>query len=228
MFRKEFAEVISRTGMIPVKDLRPLLNNDDKFDVTELKITEFEFFDDLKFAKVVAEKSGLTFIDLSAAKIPDSILMSIKKSDAIKHRCIPIQKTAKAVSVAVFDPSIKNNKQELQTLFQHNVELILTNIKSWQMIFDRMQDSLDDILETIREIKPDDLEGDNKDIKDEDIGDDVIRSVNKILAEAFVSKASDIHVEPYENIFRIRFRIDGTLQEISRPSSKWLHQWFQG
>ena len=222
MFRKEFADVISKTGMIPVKDLRPLMANEDKFEVSELKLVQLEFFDDLKFAKVVAEKSGLTFIDLSNAKIPDSVLSLIKKSDAIKHRCIPIQKTAKAVSVAVFDPSIKSNKSELQTLFQHNVELILTNIKSWQLIFDRMQDSLDDILETIREIKPDDVNSENKEVKNEDIGEDVIRSVNKILAEAFVTKASDIHVEPYEHIFRIRFRVDGTLQEISRPSSKMV------
>ena len=219
MFRKEFADVISKTGMIPVKDLRPLLNNEDKFDVTELRLMKFDFFDDLKFAKVVAEKSGLTFIDLSAAKIPDNIISLIKKSDAIKHRCIPIQKTSKAVSVAIFDPSIKSNKAELQTIFQHNVELILTNIKSWKLIFDRMQDSLDDILETIKEVKADGNVDQEKTVKNEDIGEDIIRSVNKILAQAFVMKASDIHVEPYENIFRIRFRVDGTLQEISRPNS---------
>ena len=165
MFRKEFADVISKTGMIPVKDLRPLMNNKDKFDVTELKLIKFDFFDDLKFAKVVAEKSGITLIDLSSAKIPDSVLTLIKKSDVIKHRCIPIQKTSKAVSVAIFDPSIKGKKSELQTLFQHNVELILTNLKSWQMIFDRMHDSLDDILETIREVKADSVEDDGHEIK---------------------------------------------------------------
>ena len=149
MFRKEFADVIGKTGMIPVKDLRPLLANKDGHDVTELKLVDFDFFDDVKFAKLVAEKYGLTYLDLANAKIPDGVLTLLKKSDAIKYRCIPIQKTAKAVSVAVYDPSICDIRKELQTLFQHNVEIILTNIDSWKSIFSRLVDSLDDLLESV-------------------------------------------------------------------------------
>jgi len=224
MFRKEFVDVISQTGMVPVKDLRPLLANKNENEITELKLTEFDFFDDVKFAKVVAEKWSLTFIDLSNAKIGDNILSLIKKSDAIKYRVIPIQKTAKAVTVAVFDPSISKIKPELQTLFQHNVEIILTNINSWRKIFSRLTDSIDDILESIREVRTEagNEEPGQQGKEKEEIGEDVIRLVNKILAEAFIKKASDIHVEPYEHIFRIRFRIDGSLQEVSRPNKKLM------
>ena len=218
MFRKEFADVISKTGMIPIKDIRELLTNKDRHAVTELELLKFDFFDDVKFAKLVADKYSMTYIDLSKAKIGDNVLSLIKKSDAIKFRVIPIQKTAKAVSIAVYDPSLENIKGELQTLFQHNVELILTNIDSWKLLFNRMSDSIDDILDSIREVRTESVADDSP--ADKDIGDDVIRLVNKILAEAFIKKASDIHVEPYEHIFRIRFRIDGTLQEISRPNPK--------
>jgi type IV pilus assembly protein PilB len=220
MFRKEFADVISKTGMVPLKDLRPLLADKSK-DVTELKLLELEFFDDVKFAKVVAEKYNITFIDLSNAKVADATLGLIKKSDAVKFRCIPIQKTAKAVSVAVFDPSIQDLKQDLQTLLQHNVEIILTNITSWSKLYARMLDSIDDLLDTIKEILPDSAQ-EEKEVKDTDIGEDIIRLVNRILAEAFVKKASDIHTEPYENSFRIRFRIDGSLQEVHRLNKKLM------
>jgi type IV pilus assembly protein PilB len=216
MFRKEFSEVISKTGMIPVKDMRSLLLDKDPNKISELELLQLQFFDDIKFAKQVAENYRLTFIDLSKAKVKEQTIKLIKKSDAIKYRCMPIQKTSKAVTLAIYDPTIPNFKAELQTIFQHPVEFILTNIGSWQKIFGQVKESLEELLHTVREIKPE-QERKEDNIKEEDIGDDVINFVNKTLAEAFIMKASDIHVEPYEKVFRIRFRVDGGLQEMSTP-----------
>lgn len=216
MFRKEFAEVIGKTGMVPLKDLRPLMMEKDPNVVSELGLLNFDFFDDIKFAKQVAENNHLTFIDLSKAKVLERTITLIRKSDVLKFRVLPIQKTAKSVSLAIYDPTIVNYKADLQTLFQHPVEFILTNLKSWQKIFGMVTESIDELLETIYEIRGDTVETEEN-VREEDIGDDVIRYVNKILADAFLKKASDIHVEPYENNFRIRFRIDGTLVEVVRP-----------
>lgn len=216
MFRKEFIDVITKTGMVPLKDLRPLVLDKDPLIISELGLLQFKFFDDVKFAKIIAENFGLTYIDLLKAKIPERTLKLIKKSDIIKHRVIPIQKNAKAVSVAIFDPSILKSQAEIQTIFQYPVEFILTSISSWSDIFTRVPESIEDVLETIREIKPDSAKKEEN-IKEDDIGDDVIRYVNRFLAEAFVSKVSDIHIEPYENNFRIRYRVDGNLVEAVKP-----------
>ncbi|CBW25057.1 type IV pilus assembly protein [Halobacteriovorax marinus SJ] len=215
MFRKEFADVIGKTGMIPIKDLRPLLLDKNPSKVSELGLLSLSFFDDIKFAKQVAENYNLTFIDLSKAKIPDKTIKLIRKTDVLKYRVLPIQKTAKAVSLAVYDPSVVALKTELQTLFQHPVEFILTNIGSWAKIFERVTESIDELLETIKEVKPTDQK--EEAVNEEDIGEDVIRFVNRILADAYVRKASDIHIEPYENNFRVRFRVDGTLMEVAKP-----------
>lgn len=217
MFRKEFSDVISKTGMVPIKDLRPLLMDKDPNSIAELGLLDFDFFDDIKFAKQVAEKHKLTFIDLSKAKIKERTIKLIKKSDVLKYRVLPIQKTAKAVSVAVYDPTIVSLKSELQTVFQHPVEFILTNIGSWKKIFGRVEESIDELLDTIHEVKNDD---NDETVKEEDIGDDIIKYVNRVLAEAFIKKASDIHIEPYEKTARIRFRIDGTLVEMEAPPKK--------
>ena len=216
MFRKEFAEVISKTGMVPAKDLRPLLLEKEPKKVSEMGLLNLDFFDDIRFAKQLAENYKLTFIDLSKAKIKERTIKLIKKSDAVKYRALPIQKTAKAVSVAIYDPTIIEFQKELQTVFQHPVEFILTNIGSWNKIFGRVTESIDELLGTIKEVKAD--SENDADVKEEDIGDDVILYVNKILADAFIRKASDIHVEPYEKVFRIRFRIDGSLHEVDSPS----------
>ncbi len=219
MFRKEFSEVISQTGMIPAKDLRSVLLDEDPKSISELGLLDLDFFDDIKFAKILAEKYKLTFIDLTKAKVKERTLKLIKKSDVIKYRALPIQKTAKAVSVAIYDPTIVELKTELQTVFQHQVEFILTNLSAWKKIYGRVTESIDELLSTIKEVKP---EEDNADGQEEDIGDEIINYVNRLLADAFIKKASDIHVEPYEKSFRIRFRIDGTLHEVSTPPTKLM------
>jgi len=221
MFRKEFSQVISETGMIPVKDMRALLQDKDPKVVSELGLLELDFFDDIKFAKILAEKYQLTFIDLTKAKIKERTLKLIKKSDVFKYRALPIQKTAKAVSVAIYDPTILEYRKELQTVFQHQVEFILTNLSAWNKIYGRVTESIDELLGTIKEVK---AEGDKpeENIVEEDIGEEVIGYVNKILAEAFIKKASDIHVEPYERSFRIRFRMDGSLHEVEKPNIKLM------
>ncbi len=215
MFRKEFVEVITKTGMVPIKDLRPLIIDKDPLIISELGLLQFKFFDDVRFAKQVAENYNLTYIDLSKAKIPERIFKIVKKSDIIKYRVIPIQKNAKAVSVAIYDPSLIKLQAELQSLFQYPIDFILTSISSWADIFSRVPESIEDVLETIREIKNDSKKEEN--INEDDIGDDVIRYVNRILAEAFVTKCSDIHIEPYETNFRIRYRQDGSLVEAAKP-----------
>ena len=123
MFRKEFADVIGKTGMIPVKDIRDLLLNKDPHTITEFNLLNFDFFDDIRFAKTLSEKFNLTFIDLSRAKINDNVISLVKKTDAIKYRCIPIQKTAKAVTLAIFDPSIEKLKSNYKPYFSTTLSL---------------------------------------------------------------------------------------------------------
>jgi type IV pilus assembly protein PilB len=221
MFRKEFAEVISETGMIPAKDMRPMLMDKDPKSISELDLLSLDFFDDIKFAKILADKYQLTFIDLTKAKIKERTIKLIKKSDVLKYRALPIQKTAKAVSVAIYDPTVVAFQTELQTVFQHPVEFILTNISAWKKINERVIESIDELLSTIHEVKGNEEEK-KDDIQDVDIGDEVINYVNKVLAEAFIRKASDIHIEPYERSFRIRFRMDGTLHETHKPHIKLM------
>ncbi|MDC0255754.1 ATPase, T2SS/T4P/T4SS family [Bacteriovoracales bacterium] len=222
MFRKEFAIVIGNTGMIPAKDLRPLLQNKEPLQISEFELLKFDFFDDIKFSKQVAENYEMTFLDLGNAKIENNILGLLKKSNVIKYRCIPIKKTGKSVSVAIFDPSIVEIKEEIQRIFQHPVEFILTNLGAWEKIFSRLTESFDEIIGSVKEIGSTQEEIKEEEIDEKDIGEDVISYVNKFLAEAFIKKASDIHIEPYEKIFRLRFRIDGSLIEADRPSRKLM------
>lgn len=215
MFRESFVEVVTNTGMATLKELRKLTLNKEPDEVTEFELLRFGHFDEIKFAKVVSEKYGMTFIDLKNAKVPQETIAILKRKDIMKHRAIPIQVTKAKVTLATFDPSSVEGKKELEQALQKPVEFILTNISSWRKLFSKVKESIDDLLDTIYEVKGGDQ--DETVMKAEDIGDDVVTFCNRILAEAFVTSASDIHVEPYEKTFRIRFRMDGTLKTVMTP-----------
>ena len=222
MFRKEFAEVISSMGMVPIKDLKPLLKDDREDVISELSLLDLSFFDDIRFAKQLAERNKLTFINLSKAKIKDSNFKLIKKSQALKYRIVPVQKTSEALSLAIYDPTVMKYKVEIQTIFQYPVKFILTNIASWKKIFGNIKDSLEDLLKTVEEVTTAANDDEAENIVESDIGDDVILLVNKILVVAYMHGASDIHIEPYQTRLRTRLRVDGILQEVDSPSKKHM------
>lgn len=216
MFRKQFSDVISKTGMIPLKDLRHLLVNKDDTVISELELLSYGFFDDVKFAQTVSKSYNVPFINLSNTKIDDRYIQLMKKFEIIKYRAIPVKKTIKSVVVAIYDPSVLSEIDALRNILQTNVEFVLTNIGSWSKLYERVKVSIDDLVLTIKEIVPDSVSGEEGTpvFDADDIDDDIIQTVNRILAEAYVKKASDIHIEPYERKFRIRFRMDGQLLEV--------------
>jgi type IV pilus assembly protein PilB len=223
MIRNEFIEIVTNTGMATLKELRRIsMGRDD--EINEFELLSMPYFDENKFAKLCSEKFSQTFIDLRNAKVPTETLSSLKKRYVIKHRAIPIQKTANKITLATFDPSIIQDvgcKKELSDLFKKQVEFILTNISSWRKLYAGIKDSVDDLINNIQEVTSYNMVQEES-IKAEDISDDVVTFVNRLLAEAYVKKASDIHVEAYEKIFRVRFRIDGNLIEVAQPPKSML------
>lgn len=221
MIRKEFIDIVTATGMATLKELRRLsMGRDD--EINEFELLSMQYFDENRFAKICSERYSINFIDLRNAKVPQDTLSSLKKRYVIKWRSIPIQKTATKVTLATFDPSVVGDgSRELQDVFKKQVEFILTNISSWRKLYSNVKDSVDDLINNIQEVNSLTLQED-RDVKAEDISDDVVTFVNRLLAEAYVKKASDIHVEPYERIFRVRFRMDGTLVEVAQPPKSMM------
>ena len=221
MIRKEFIDIVTNTGMATLKELRRLsMGKED--EINEFELLAMPYFDENKFAKVCSERYSLTFIDLRNAKVPADTLSALKKKLVIKWRAIPIQKTANKITLATFDPSVVGEAtKELTDVFKKQVEFILTNISSWKKLYAGIKDSVDDLINNIQEVTAaSSAQEDN--LKAEDISDDVVTFVNRLLAEAFVKKASDIHVEPYERIFRVRLRIDGNLVEVAQPPKSMM------
>ena len=221
MIRKEFIDIVTNTGMATLKELRRLsMGKDD--EINEFELLAMPYFDENKFAKVCSERFSITFIDLRNAKVPPETLSTLKKKLVIKWRAIPIQKTATKITLATFDPSVvAEATKDLADVFKKQVAFILTNLSSWRKLYSGIKDSVDDLINNIQEVTAASTAQDDN-LKAEDISDDVVTFVNRLLAEAFVKKASDIHVEPYEKIFRVRLRIDGNLVEVAQPPKSMM------
>ena len=221
MIRKEFIDIVTNTGMATLKELRRLsMGKED--EINEFELLAMPYFDENKFAKVCSERFSMTFIDLKNAKVPLDTLSTLKRKQVIKWRVIPIQKTATKITLATFDPSVvAEATKELSDIFRKQVEFILTNISSWRKLYSGIKDSVDDLINNIQEVTAASTALEEN-LKAEDISDDVVTFVNRLLAEAFVKKASDIHVEPYEKIFRVRLRIDGNLVEVAQPPKSMM------
>ncbi len=221
MIRNEFIKIVTDSGMATQRELKRIsIGKDD--EVNEFELLSMPHFDENKFAKMCSERFALTFIDLRNAKVPTETLQTLKKKYVVKWRAIPIQKTNTKLTLATFDPSvIEGATKELSDLNKKHVEFILTNISSWKKLYAGIKESVDDLINNIQEVTSTSA-GADENVKAEDISDDVVTFVNRLLAEAFVKKASDIHVEPYEKIFRIRLRIDGNLVEIAQPPKSMM------
>lgn len=175
-------------------------------------------------AACAAEEFGDPLIDLSALSV-DSIPKGLVDHNLlVKHHAVPLFKRGNRLYVAVSDPTNLQAFEEIRFNTGLNVETIVAEENKLSQLLDAMTseaegnafDQLDEDLEDI------DVGG-GEEKKESDDGasgaDDapIVRFVNKLLLDAIKIGASDLHFEPYEKTYRVRFRTDGILREVARP-----------
>ena len=175
-------------------------------------------------AKILSRSFGYPLIDLNAfdtAMIPDGI----RNEKLIrKHNAVPLFLRGKVLFVAMSDPTNVDALEDIQFNTGFPTELVLTNDKNLQIFIDKILEEESDTLD-ISDIDAEELSG--IDVQEERQEDDVVSAdkedapivvyINKILLDAIRKGASDLHFEPYEKSYRIRFRVDGILTEMAKP-----------
>jgi len=171
-----------------------------------------------------AEEYGLPLIDVSA--LDPEILENGLLSEKIirKHHVLPIQKRGNKLHVAVSDPTNLAALDEIRFSTGTAVEAIVAEPSKLEKLIESTLDKADT---TLADLAGEDLDDIDIGDSEEDAGDTsgseeqadapVVRFVNKVILDAVNNGASDIHIEPYEKIFRIRYRVDGVLSVISSP-----------
>ena len=186
-------------------------------------LIENKSIDGKSIAKVLSKSFGYPQIQLShfdTSLVPDGVRNEKLIS---KHNALPLYLRGKVLFVAMSDPTNLDALEEIQFNTGYSTELVLCDEQSLQACIEKVLEEESDALD-ISDMDSDELAGiDVEETKKEDdapTGEDdapIVVFINKILLDAIKKGASDLHFEPYEKSFRIRFRIDGILAEIARP-----------
>lgn len=173
----------------------------------------------------LAELMGLSCLTSQKGSIPGNVLESMSPSLAIAHHVMPIEKCNGRMSVACWNPFDWQSWDELAYILGVRLEKVLCP----RPVIERMLNTYYGIgADTVERLvanhtdKAVQVKGETStDLSEEEAANEptVINLVNKILTEAIRSNATDIHFEPYENKYRVRYRIDGMLEDVSVPAS---------
>ena len=170
-----------------------------------------------------AAQFGAEVVNLAAMKIPDDIIAIIPRHVAKKYRVIPVMKTDGKVAVAISDPSDLNTIDSLTHLLNAEIDPKVASDPDIEAALNKYYGgSTDTVMDkAIQELTQTEVEvGAADDGADIEADAPLIRLVNQIIVDAFKLRASDIHLEPLAKRFRLRYRIDGVMQEMKAPPKR--------
>jgi type IV pilus assembly protein PilB len=186
--------------------------------------------DDL--TQFLARQYGVTAVNLADFEIEADVLVLIPKDVARKHKVIPINRADKTLIVAMADPSNIQALDDLKFLTGYNIEVVVASeasiTEALAKYYEEKNDALNFNLDEMLSGMDEDVEYAKDDSEQENVLDlerasedaPVVKLCNAILLNAIKQGASDIHIEPYEKSYRVRYRVDGVLHEEMTPPLK--------
>jgi type IV pilus assembly protein PilB len=181
-------------------------------------------------ALALARQHRLPAVDLDRVKLDPKLLKLIPAEIALKHLVLPLRRVGRTLTVAMINPSDLGVIDDLKFITRFEIEPVIAGEFTLRRVIEREYDTADERINDL--LRQFDQTGDVELLEDEEedlsIGalqaqiEDapVVRLINGIMTDAVGRGASDIHLECYEKEVRVRYRIDGVLQEIMKPPLK--------
>lgn len=195
-------------------------------------LTGLGFVTEQDITEVLSQQFGVPAIDLEHFEIDENVAKIIPPDISRKYQVMPVSRTGATLTVAMADPTNVFAIDDIKFLTGYNVEPVIASETAIQAAIDNyygtshaveLKKVMDDIAssdDAALEVLEEDEEFDAAELEAESEQAPVVRLVNLILTDAIKRGASDIHIEPYEKIFRVRYRIDGVLYEVMNPPLK--------
>ena len=177
-------------------------------------------------SRTLATQAHMDWIDISTRVIPPEVIKQIRVEDARRFKVIPVGFGDTGVIVAVSDPLDIDTIDSLSFLLQREIELVCTSPEKIREALIKYYGTADEAADILQQKLGEDVDlgleiGDGTALTETDEVDaPIIRMVSMLLIEAHRAGASDIHLEPLDKKFRVRFRIDGVLQEMQAPPKR--------
>jgi len=231
---ERLGDLLFREGLITREQLDKALQ-EQRANGTRVgyNLVKLGFIQETELVKALARQYKLPAVDLSKFEVDPKVLKLVPAELASKHLVLPLKRDGRTLHVAMADPTNLGVIEDLKFITRYDVNPVIAGEFTLRNLLDKHFDANDtqvaNLLDEIAEIAGDeDIEVVEQ--KDEEVSatalaaavDEapVVKLLNALLSDAVKRGASDIHFECFEHEIRVRYRIDGALQEIMRPPAK--------
>jgi type IV-A pilus assembly ATPase PilB len=174
--------------------------------------------------RALAAHAAMDFVDLSALSVSDEVIKMVPREVAKRFRVIPLVESDTGLMIAVGDPLNFDTFDSLHHMLQRDLEFVCATPEAIQAAFRKYYGTADEAADELAASLGGDIEisgeGGSSSAEGDTADAPIIKMVSMMLLEAHGMRASDIHLEPLEKRFRVRFRIDGVLHEMQNPPKK--------
>ncbi len=174
-----------------------------------------------------AKYCDLPFVVPSKMDIPEELVKKVPARSATLYSFVPVSERNGAIVVAVSDPLNVQLLDDIRLVLKKRVDPVVATPeeveRSMKLIYGLGADTVEKILSDSDSVAAVSLSLDGQqlgsDLGDENVDASIIKFVNELIVEAIQSEATDIHIEPFEDQLRVRYRIDGILHQLPTPAS---------
>ncbi len=227
-------ELLVRENLISLQQLQKAQDEQRKAGGRlGFNLTKLGYIEESELTAFLSKQYGVPSINLAEFEIDPDVIKLVPQEVAEKHQVIPVNRAGASLIVAMADPSNIFAIDDLKFLTGYNIEVVVASDGAIRESIEKYYGRHDargtelNYDEVMAEFDEDEIEvgGDEEQATIVDLersAEDapVVKLVNLILIDAIKKGASDIHIEPYEKDFRVRYRIDGVLYEMMKPPLK--------
>ncbi len=221
-------ELLTEYGMLTEEQIeegwKKVAESNSKMDILDA-LKALKYVDEFEMMAMLAQQYGLETLDLTGYQIPPDVLELMPGDTARQYTVIPVMRHDDVLTVAMSDPTDMETLDSLRYVLKCDVDAVISPKDQIQKLIDMHYGSLKESVETFLDGMGADADiesqvaglapGEDDDVKGDDAP--IIKLVSLIIIEAYKSRASDIHLEPLEKRYRVRYRIDGVLKEVESP-----------
>ena len=206
-----------------IEDARNAAMDAGSMDVVA-ELVSNDVFDYDELISMLAQQYGMEVISLADYDIPQEVIDSLRADYARYYQVVPVSNDGAWMTVAMEDPTDVEKLDTLRYLLGSDIDAVIAPLKDIEEALEKYYpEETEDTGSTQKEVDIDSAEmiiEDSGDVNDGNEDDDtapIIRLVTKLIVDAYKMRASDIHFEPMEKRYRVRYRIDGALREVDGP-----------
>lgn len=225
MNSKQVLEIFVEQGIVDPSQVDDIANEVAQTGKTlSQTLVDYQFLTEEQFYQTIADSLGAEHVDLRGFEPPQEVLRLIPAGLAQLHRAFPVGQDGISLQVALADPLNTQTAEDLRFALGKEIHVLVAPV--WQIddlirkYYGTDASSMDDILAELGggiEFGGPDGQVDLNNLEAEANAAPIIRYVDMVIFQAIQDRASDIHFEPFETDFKIRYRVDGALYEMSPP-----------